>query len=218
MDVYVEAVHRVTPFRPDVFDRWVQFYDQVAIPIMTRHGYDVVGVWRRLTGGAGEDVILNRFDSLAAFEEISNDLFRDPALAEGIGALRAEMPEIGIQETVKIAHPPPGTPQAEVDARLQAARDASASGRHYYLQVHSRSAALPDLAERVATAGGGETGRRLVALYQSRIGLRDELTSIWMLDGAATAPASGTPPPFGGDLAHEEQVTLLSALPYSPLQ
>ena len=218
MDVYVEAVHRVTPFRPEVFDRWVQFYDQVAIPIMTRHGYDVVGVWRRLTGGAGEDVILNRFDSLAGFEEISNDLFRDPALADGIAALREEFPEIGIQETVKIAHPPPGTRQADVDARLQAARETSASGMHYYLQVHSRSAALPDLAERLVSAGGDGSGRRLVALYQARIGLRDELTSIWMLDGAAAAPNSETPPPFGGDLAHEERVTLMSALPYSPLQ
>lgn len=217
MDVYVEAVHRVTPFRADVFDRWVRFYDDIAIPIMTRHGYDVVGAWRRLTGAAGEDVILNRFDNLAAFEDFSNNLFRDPALAEGIGALRADVPGIGIQETVKIAHPPPGTRQPEIDARLQAASEAGEAGMHYFLQVHSRSDALPELAERLVAADGEENGRQLVALYQSRIGIRDELTSVWMLDGGAP-PSAATPPAFGGELAHEEQVTLMTALPYSPLQ
>jgi len=218
--IYVEAVHRVTPFRPDVLERWFRFYNDDAIPAMRRHGYQTVGAWRLLTGGAGEDLIVNRFASMAAFEEASANLFADPAIAAGSAAVRADVPDFAVAEVVKLGLSPPQLSDAQIEAQLQSARHAGPAGSYYDLQVRSRAASIPALVERLLQNGTGTTsGPTLFAVYQTRIGLRDEVTSLWRVPkhdlGAQPALGLGI---FGGELAREERVDLMLPLPYSPLQ
>ncbi len=213
MEIFVEAVHRVTPFRPEVFDRWVRFYDETAVPAMRRHGYDLIGAWRRATGAAGEDVVLIHFESLAAFEQASSRLTGDEAIAAGMLRLREEMPDFGVSEVVKLANPAPG---------IETVREAPPGDRHLYLQVRTRGGSVPALIEKLSP-GGARTqagaARTLVTAYQTRIGIRAEVTSIWMLPGGAVGElpltALGV---FGGELANDEQIDLMVPLSYSPLR
>ena len=43
MNVFTEATHSVGPVTHRAFDRYVEIYSVISIPLMERHGYDVLG-------------------------------------------------------------------------------------------------------------------------------------------------------------------------------
>ena len=212
MPVFVEAVHHVTPMLPAVFDRWLRFYVDVAVPAMGRHGFEIIGGWRRLTGEAIDDVILLRFANAGAWEEASQSLRADPAIAAGVMAIREEQPEFAVAEVTRLADPAGPTDEA-----LAAARSQADEGPHDFLYVNSRTSDVPGLIAQLSMERQDEA--TVVVIYSTRVGARNEVTSIWMLPwGSASATLGARAGAFGGAAAGSERIDLMTPLPYSPLQ
>ena len=115
----------VKPLTNTAFDTYVDWYGEVAVPAMERSGFDIVGAWKRTGGRMGQDVLLVRFESLAAFESASNALWKDAGLQKGLTSMREGL---DVAEEVRLAD---AVPYA-TEERLRAARNLS-----YLRQVKS---------------------------------------------------------------------------------
>jgi hypothetical protein len=223
MTVYVQAIHTVRPLRRDYFDRWVEWYANEALPRMASHGFEVVGAWKRSTGRGNQDLLLTRFESLAAYEKASAAMFGDREFGRGIGGLFRE--GIQIEEEITIGNPVPYSDEA----RLEAAMAERPPAPRQYLQTHlpvtlGRSPKayqiIAELAPRIEAAGI----RRLVLAYEAASGLRGVLNGFWVFPGATTdlsyQPANGPNDLVNAlrEIAPDEEFTYLNPLPFSPLQ
>ena len=209
MTTYLEVEHRITPLQAATWDRWVQFYVDTSIPLMTRNGFDVLGGWRRLTGPAAEDVVLASFDNLAGFQTAGDALMQDADLAVGLGQLHEDLPDLGVAEITKLGDAPRWAAELVANA-------VAADGPHDYVQVRSMTRDARQLFRRLREPR--DDGFSLVTCYTTRSGARNEATSLWMCPQGDAAAALRAGAPFAGDLAYEERVDLLTPLPYSALQ
>lgn len=209
MATYLEVEHRITPIKQAVWDRWLQFYAETSIPVMTRSGFDVLGAWRRVTGPASEDVLLASFESLGAFEAAGNTLFQDQELIAGLGSLRSDTPELGVAEITKLGDAPRWAPELIAATRAD-------EGPHDYIQVRTMTRDAQGLFRRVRDER--PEGLSLVTVYSTRSGVRNEVTSLWACPQGEAASILRQGASFGGELAYEERVHLLTPLPYSALQ
>src|SRR5262249_21668403 len=81
MTIFVEAEIVVEPLTNAAFDRFVKNYAEVWQPVICRHGWDLVGAWKRTGGSLNTIIHLYRFESLAHFDELRELTRSDPALA-----------------------------------------------------------------------------------------------------------------------------------------
>jgi hypothetical protein len=222
MTVYVQAVHTVRPLRGDLFDRWVDFYANDALPRMARHGFEVVGAWKRSTGRLNQDLVLTRFESLAAYEKASASMFADVEFGKAIGALLCELQ---LEEEITIGNP---VPYADEQRLERALAERPAAPRQYLLAtlpvVLGRSPKAHRLIGEAVALVEGIGMMKLVTAYEAATGLRDVLNDFWVMPDR---PLDLGYRPTGGssdlitslrEVAPEEEFTYLNPLPFSPLQ
>lgn len=224
MAVYVEAVHTVYPLTDSAFDRYVELYGEFVVPAFEKHGWELLGAWKRTGGPMGQDLLLVRFDSLGDFERASQSLLGDPRIQT---ALPQELEKAGlvIRESAKSAH---AVPYA-TERRLQSALSDRPPAPRQYAQAVLQLVfggqlkaydLIGQLAERVETTGAG----KLAVAYETQLGQRGELTDIWVLNRGVGDLSYRPGDPLGDliaplrEVAPEESTYYLNPLPYSPLQ
>jgi len=170
----------------------------------------------------GQDVLLVRFESLAAFESASNALWKDAGLQKGLTSMREGL---DVAEEIRLAD---GVPYA-TEERLQAALATPADGPRQYMQavLQLTSGGEPrayELIEKLADTLEASGAIQLVTAYQTRTGKRGELTDIWLAPGGVPPLAYAPGDPLAElvgplrEVAPEESIYYLNPLPYSPLQ
>ena len=221
MTVIVEAVHAVKPLTNTAFDRWVDLYGELVIPAMARSGYDLLGGFKRTGGPMNEDVLLVRFESLAAQEAASQALRKDPGLAK----LREHMTGLTIQETVSVGSVVPYATAERLERQLAAKPDAP----RQYMQavlglVSGGQPRAYELVGKLADWAEGAGALNLVTAYESMFGRRGVLTDIWVMPNGIRSfdyrpgdPLAEIIAPLR-EVAPEESIFYLNPLPYSPLQ
>lgn len=224
MTVFLEAVHTIKPLTGEAFDRFVDFYTNAVVPAMERSGFDLIGAWKRTGGAMNQDVVLIRFENMAAYEKAAASLQSDAGLQRGLALLGSG---VQLAETVKAVTPVPYATEARLEKALE---QRPAKPRQYMqavLQVTMGGAPKAyDLIGKLADAVESGGFMRLATAYTTTIGQRGELTDIWaMTNGISNFDyRRAGPSPLGGliedlrSVAPEESIYYLNPLPYSKLQ
>jgi hypothetical protein len=223
MTVILQAIHTIRPIGAAIFERWVDVYGTAVVPALQRSGFDLLGAWKRSTGSLQQDLLLARFDSLAAYEQAGAALRRDKGLSDGLAALLAEL-QIGEEVTLASTVP------YATEQRLERALKEKPERPRQYLQatLHVRLGGQPaayeaisELAERAEQVGA----LQLVTAYEASTGVRGTLHDLWVLPQGLRDLSYRASGGVLSDLerklravAPEEELTYLNPLPYSPLQ
>lgn len=224
MPIFLEAVHTVYPLTGSAFDRYVEIYGELVVPAFGRHGFDLLGAWKRTGGPMGQDVLLVRFDSLADFERASASLMSDAVIQTQLFA-QLDKAGLTIRESAKSATPVPYATEARLEEALA---DRPAAPRQYaqavlQLELGGQPKAydlIGQLADRLATSGAA----KLATAYETALGQRGEVTDLWILRGGVGDLSYRPGDPLGDligplrEVAPEESTYYLNPLPYSPLQ
>ncbi len=223
MTVFLETSHAVKPLTNAAFDRYVEVYTEAAIPAFERHGFDLLGAFKRTGGEMGRDVLLFRFENLGAMERARASIGKDAGMYKAFGALI----ESGVQitESTKAAYPVPYATEQRLENALSAEPD---SPRQYVqavlqLTLGGQEKAYEHLG-KLADWGEEAGALELVTAYETAVGQLGQLTDLWILPhgvsnfdyvaGDAVAEITG---PLR-EVAPDESVYYLNPLPYSPLQ
>ncbi|MCC7365479.1 MAG: NIPSNAP family protein [Dehalococcoidia bacterium] len=220
MPVIVEAIHVIKPITNTIFDRWVEWYGNEIIPAMERNGFDVLGAFKKSTGPMGEDMLLMRFENMAAYEAAGLSLRNDAKFVAAVSARK----EWTISERAKTANIVPYATEQRLERMLakpekprqymQATLQVSLGGQPKAYELIGKLADLIDGSGRMA----------LATAYETAIGQRGELTDIWAyFDGMPDLSYRPGDPiaELTAELrkvAPEESITYLNPLPYSKLQ
>lgn len=222
MTVLVEAVHTVKPLTNTAFDAYVAWYGDAVMPALRRNGFDVLGAWKRWGGPMGQDVLLSRFESVAAYDQASRSLRSDAEFGKAVGSAGRDFQ---VAETVKMATVVPYA----TEQRLERALSEKPEAPRQYMQaiLNVKMGAQPrayDAVGKLADMVEGGQHLNLVTAYETSIGMRGELTDIWVLPSGPLPMAYRAGDPLAElmtDLrkaAPEESTYYLNPLPYSPLQ
>ena len=179
MSLIMEVIHTVRPATPANFEKYVVRYGEVAVPLMERCGFDLLGGFQWSTGERGRDLLLVRFDSLAHYDKATTQLMRELADPDTIKGLM----ELGldIEEYVRLGDT---LPYATAE-RLQAVLDGPSDAPRQYMLARLKAPlgtfveaidAVGRLVDRVAGQGA-----ELVTAYSARSGARGEFTDLWVL-------------------------------------
>ncbi len=220
MTVLVEVVHTVKPLTNAVFDRWVDWYGTDVIPAMERNGFDVIGAWKRTGGPMGQDVLLSRFESVAAYEAAGKALRADPKFLAAL----AKAAEFQVSESVKVcAFVPYSTEQRLERALVKPEKPRQFLQAVLNLRQGGQAGAYATVGKIADTLEG--VGVQLAAAYETSIGQRGELTDIWAFAAGGMdltyRKSNGFLDELTAELrryAPEESTYYLSPLPYSKLQ
>lgn len=224
MTILLETVHTVKPLTNTAFDRYVDVYGDVVIPAFARHGYDLIGAWKRTGGPMGQDVLLIRFEGLAALEQATASLLKDQKMLGGLGTL-LESGEIQISESAKTAAPVPYATEQRLEKAL--AEKPAAPRQYMQAVLQLKRGGQPtayDLVGKLADWGEQAGAIQLVTAYETTIGQRGELTDLWILPNGISnfdyRPGDPLAEIIGPlrEVAPEESIYYLNPLPYSPLQ
>ena len=222
MSILVEARHFIRPITPAAFNAYVDFYGSDVIPAMQRHGFELVGAWKRSGGVMGQDLALYRFDSLADYEKANASLGADPTLGPVIGKL---LETVEMAETTKLGSPVGAAAERGLAAAL-ASRPAAPRqyGQRVTKLIFSGQLRGLELLEEMAVFGAEQGLGSAVASYTTTTGPGPEATQIFLLPEGATPLAYQRDDPFAHfieplrEVAPEEELYWLCPLPYSPLQ
>jgi hypothetical protein len=220
--VFIEAMHTVRPLTNTAFDRYVEFYGNDVMPVLARHGFDVVGAWKRTGGVMGEDVLLIRFENMAAYEQAGASMATDPALAKAMASYAGDF---SIRERAKSARPVPYATEQRLERALAARPEKPRQYMQAVLQMElggepAAYKAIGELADLLET----HTKMSLATAYETAIGQRGELTDIWVMGDGLPSMAYTPGDPLAELMAGlrkaapEEATYFLNPLPYSPLQ
>lgn len=222
MTVFVQAIHTIRPIGAATFDRWVDIYSHAVVPALLRHGFDILGGWKRSTGTLQQDLLLTRFAGMADYERAGASLRKDRAMGEQLGALLAEM-QIG--EEVTIAAPVPYATEQRLERALKEKPESPRQYLQATLQVHlGRQAVAYDLIGALADRFEGAGALQLVTAYEGITGVRGTVHDLWIMPrgvgnlGYRPGGGLGELETKLREVAPEEQITYLNPLPYSPLQ
>ena len=179
MPLIMEVIHTVHPATPTNFEKYVVRYGEVAVPLMERCGFDLLGGFQWSTGERGRDLLLVRFDSLEHYDKATTQLVRELADPDTIKGLM----ELGldIEEYVRLGDT---LPYATAE-RLQRVLDDPPDAPRQYMLARLK-APLGTLAEALGAVGelvdqvDGQ-GTELVTAYSARTGARGEFTDLWVL-------------------------------------
>ena len=223
MALFMEVRHRIKPLTNTAFDLFVDFYSEVVVPAMERHGIDLIGGWKVSGGEMGWDLSIHRYENMAHAEECLGSLGQDKALWSGVAKLRDQLE---IEEITKFANQVSYGTEARLDAALNATPD---TPRQYMLAVlQTKTGGLPPAIDQIGglvDALEPSGALQLVTAYASRIGRTGELTDLWIMPGGVDPmlryqpgdPLADVIGPLR-DNAPEESLYYLNPLPYSKLQ
>ncbi len=223
MSVFVETSLTVRPI--GILDRFIEVYANDGRGLGERHGFELLGAWRR-PGGTGQQVMhLHLFESLASYEQARASLQADPAIAALAESLGSEM---SISEVSSVGE---STAYA-TDARLERARGREGAPLTY-LQRISRAhfphrAEVAELVGKIVDAVEATGSISLVTAYQAIVGQASDVTDLFFLPHGeeALSEANAAERKIEGGvvaerfhaLLEDEIVFRLQPLPYSPLQ
>ena len=223
MSVLIETALTVRPI--GIFDRFLDIFANEALGLTKRHGFDLIGAWRRSAGTAQQVLHVHRFDSLAAYEQARASIQRDPArlgLPEKFGA------EMSIAEVSSVGAPTPYATEARLENALSQA--APPLG---YLQRISRvhfphREEVVELVGKIVDAVEATGAISLVTAYEATIGRSSDVSDLFLLPKgeAALSEANAAERAIDGGavadrfhaLLEDELVYMLQPLAYSPLQ
>ena len=176
MSVLIETALTVRPI--GIFDRFVDIFANEALGLTKRHGFDLIGAWRRSAGTAQQVLHVHRFDSLAAYEQARASIQRDPArlgLPEKFGA------EMSIAEVSSVGAPTPYATEARLENALSQA--APPLG---YLQRISRvhfphREEVVELVGKIVDAVEATGAISLVTAYEATIGRSSDVSDLFLL-------------------------------------
>ena len=222
MSLIMEVIHTVRPATPANFEKYVVRYGEVAVPLMERCGFDLLGGFQWSTGERGRDLLLVRFDSVAHYDQATTQLMRelaDPDTVKGLMELGLE-----IEEYVRLGDTLPYA----TEARLQTVLDNPPEAPRQYMLARLKAplAALPQALDAVGrlvdrVEGGGT---ELVTAYSARSGARGEFTDLWVLPESPLDLSFRTGAPVLAELdeafgaVETEFLDYVNPLPYSRLR
>ncbi len=224
MSLVLETSLTVRPI--GILNRFIEVYANDARALGERHGFELLGAWRR-PGGTGQQVMhLHLFESLASYEQARASLLADPASTALLESLGKEM---SISEVSSVGE---STAYA-TEARLERAQGREGSSPLTYLQRISRvhfphRAEVADLLGKIVDAVEETGAISLVTAYQAIFGRTSDVTDLFFLpQGEEALPEANAAERQieGGVVAdrfhallEDEIVFRLQPLPYSPLQ
>jgi hypothetical protein len=222
MTVIVEAIHTIKPVTNTAFDKWVEWYGNEIIPAMTRNGFDVLGAFKRSTGTLGEDLLLLRFESMGDYERAGLSLRKDKAFLQSVGGT---MGQWTVVESAKAAVTVPYA----TEARLERALEAKPEKPRQYMQavLHLTMGGQPvayDVIGQLADMIDASGRISLATAYETTMGLRGELTDLWVSEGGVPDLTYRPGDPLAEliaklrTVAPHETINYLNPLPYSRLQ
>jgi hypothetical protein len=176
LTVFLEAQIDVRPLTARHLDLFVEMYSSAEAPELDRHGFELVGAWKRTGGSLNHVVHLYRFDSLERYVAIRAAVRADERFAAVVDAYHASPLQLSEVTTLCTAT------RWSDEEHLGKALVGPLAARQYVhvtLQVRSNGAstahALLTNSIRDAEAAGGF---QLVAAYEPVVGLRDRLTVV----------------------------------------
>src|SRR5690606_3423618 len=133
-----------------------------------------LGAWKRSTGVMNEDLLLIRFDDMAAYERASQSLRKDRAMGEGVAKL---MGSVTIEETASLAYPVPYATEARLEKALAEKPEKPRQYARAVLELKlggqlKAYALIGKLADFVEERGA----MQLATAYETAIGKRGTLT------------------------------------------
>jgi hypothetical protein len=223
MTVLLEATVDIKPIAARSLDHFIELYTTNEAPELDRHGYELVGAWRRSGGPLNRITHLYRFESLARYVDI-RDSVRSDARFLALMPKYLEAP-ITLTEVITLG----STPAWYDDAKLsKALGESPAEPRQYVLaivQIPMKGAAKAhELLARNVGHAEDAGGFQMVAAYEPVAGRRGELKviGIFPMGLPPMAYQAGAPDPPDVEILREvvpeEEVYYLNPLPYSPLQ
>ena len=179
MALIMEVIHTVRPATPANFEKYVVRYGEVAVPLMERCGFDLLGGFQWSTGERGRDLLLMRFDSLEHYDRSTTQLMQELANPDAVQGLR----ELGldIEEYVRLGD---ALPYATTERLARVLDDPPDTPRQYLLaRLKAPLATLADALEAVGQLVDRVDGQGmdLVTAYSARSGARGEFTDLWVL-------------------------------------
>ena len=148
MPLIMEVIHTVRPATPANFEKYVVRYGEVAVPLMERCGFDLLGGFQWSTGERGRDLLLVRFDSLEHYDKATTQLVRelaDPDTIKGLMELGLDIEEyVRLGDTLpyataerlqRVLDDPPDAPRQYMLARLKAPLGTLAEALGHYSQL-----------------------------------------------------------------------------------
>ena len=222
MALIMEVIHTVRPATPANFEKYVVRYGEVAVPLMERCGFDLLGGFQWSTGERGRDLLLVRFDSLEHYDKATTQLVRelaDPDTIKGLMDLGLD-----IEEYVRLGDT---LPYATADRLARVLDDPSDAPRQYLLaRLKAPLGTFPDALAAVGQLVDRVDGQgtELVTAYSARSGARGEFTDLWVLPDRPLDLSFRTGAPSLPELdrafaaVETEFVDYVNPLPYSRLR
>lgn len=219
--VVLEVVHSIKPLTGNVFDAWVEWYGNEIIPAMSRNGFDVLGAFKRSSGPMGEDLLLIRFETMADYQRCSLSLRNDRAFLKALTAIGSW----NVRESSKMAT---FAPFATEQRLVKALAERPSTARQYLqsiFQIRSGGQlAAYEAVAKLAEIADTQSEVQLVTAYETTIGQRGELTTLWARrNGLPDLSYRAGDSPLDviavqGEATTEESLCFLNPLPYSRLQ
>lgn len=222
--LFAEGLLTIRPPAPATFDRCIDGFITVEKPLLERWGIEIVGGWRRMTGLVNQVMQIYRFDSFRALEESAIKSFNDPDYA-------------GLQNLFDWVDRPDWryarqmgglAPFSSLD-RLMELRAEEPEVPRQYVELRPRIAwgRLPEAFEllkaRIETWEQEGVFQQAVS-YSVEYGQYGQVVIVGVLPGGASSLdrlREVVEPECArrlGDLLGEEEVHLLTPLPYSRLR
>jgi len=223
MTVLLEATLDIKPIAARSLDLFIELYTTNEAPELARHGYELVGAWKRTGGPLNRITQLYRFDSLEEYVRIRAEVRADERFRALVGKYLAS--PIQLSEVITIGTTPAWFEPGKLS---RAIAETPVVPRQYVLAIvqipmAGTVRAHELLAQNIAhaeTAGAFQ----VVAAYEPLAGQRGELKIIGIFPQGLPPLGyqAGTPDPPNVDqvraVVPDEEVYYLNPLPYSPLQ
>jgi hypothetical protein len=223
MTILFEASHSVRPLTRSAFDRYLDYYANVVLPAMRRHGMEMIGAWKRTGGELNRDVMLFRFESMGHYERAAAAIRTDPAFAASRASIAGDFQ---VAETKKLAvH----TSYSNDECFERLLRERPDEPRQYLQAIlNAVPGKMPQACVVIAGLAQGMESRgwsRLAAGYETLVPTANEVTDIWALPrptlNLAYRPGRDPLAEWAEPLrefAPDEWTYYLNPLPFSPLQ
>lgn len=222
--LFAEGLLTVRPPTAEAFDRFVDGFVTIEQPLLQRWGVEIAGGWRRTTGTSNQILQLYRFDSLSAIEQSAMVMMSDPEHPTLQKAFQwVERPDFRYQRQLGIL-----ASFASLRRMAEISAEEPDSPRQYVeLRQRVRWGCQAEANELLrARLVGWETAGlfRQALSYDIHYGQFGELVIIGILPaGADSLPRLRETCVLEvsrrlGDLLADEELHLLSPLPYSPLR
>jgi len=183
MSVIVEVVHTVSPGTAANFEKYVEVYGEVCIPLMDECGMNVAAAFRWCTGQMNRDLLIAAYESTGAIAEAS------AKIVDGVNKGRIDkLRTLGL-DIEECVHQGQTLPYANAERLVELRNGNSGTPRRYLYSMQKvplgKVAEAMDIQSKLADALAG-TGVELVTAYAPTSGERGRFIHIWAVEDEAS--------------------------------